>query len=83
MHIHIPTQSFKEILDLTSRVSTKHATLPVLQCVLIETGEETIILRGTNLEIGIEGTIPAKVTKPGSVAIAASVLLRILFPDDL
>ena len=76
MHIHIPTTTFKEIIDLISRVSTKHATLPILQCVLIETDGDTIRLRGTNLEIGIEGTIPVKVTTPGSVAVAASVLLQ-------
>lgn len=76
MHIQVGTQEIKKILETTARVSTKHVTLPVLQCVLLETGANEITIKATNLEIGIEGKASAKIITQGSVAVPAQVLLQ-------
>lgn len=55
MHITTSTTKLKEVLDIVSRVSTKHVTLPVLQCVLLEVVGTVLTIKATNLEIGIEG----------------------------
>lgn len=59
-----------------SRITGKHLTLPVLSCILLEVlADGKLILRSTNLDIGIEMELKVKSQKPGSIAVPASVLL--------
>lgn len=76
MNVTVDTKELLDKLELVGRVSTKHVTLPVLQCVLLETTEGKLRLRATNLEIGIEAEVKARVEDSGSVAVPASVLLQ-------
>ena len=77
MHINIKTQELREMLETVSRVSTKHPTLPILQCVYVE-GKENgdIVYKATNLEIGVEGTLHGKVEEAGIMAVPAHILLQ-------
>lgn len=61
-------------LDIVVKTSTKHQTLPVLQCVLIEAKKDAVILKTTNLELGIEVSLPSKTTEDGVVAVPALTL---------
>jgi DNA polymerase-3 subunit beta len=76
MHITTNREALLERLELAGRVSTKHITLPVLQCVLLEAASSHLFVRATNLEIGIESSLEAKVEEEGSIAVPASVLLQ-------
>lgn len=76
MHITIETKKLQKLLDVISKVSTKHITLPVLQCVLLEVEKDTLTIKANNLEIGIEGKIPVKVEEIGVVAVPAHILLQ-------
>ena len=76
MHTTIDTEKLQTMLEITSRVSTKHLTLPVLQCVLLEAADDSVVLKATNLEIGIEGNVPATVTQKGTIAVPAQTLLQ-------
>ena len=75
MHITVTTEELQKKLELVARVSTKHVTLPVLQCVLIEV-TETIVLKATNLEIGIEAELKGTVEEAGTVAVPAQTLIQ-------
>jgi DNA polymerase-3 subunit beta len=76
MEIITPHPQFVKTLELITRISTKHVTLPVLQCVLIEATETAITIKATNLELSIEVTIPGRVNEVGTIAIPASTLLQ-------
>jgi DNA polymerase-3 subunit beta len=76
MHITVDTKELKQVLDIVSRVSTKHVTLPVLQCVLLESKGGTLFVRATNLEIGIEGSVKVTEEEAGLVAVPAHILLQ-------
>ena len=76
MNITVAHVDFHRILELVARVSTKHLTLPVLQCVYLEVKDAVLTIRGTNLEIGIEGSLPVKQTVEGVVCVPASTLLQ-------
>lgn len=76
MHITVSTEEFKKVLEITSRISTKHITLPILQCVVLEVKGTTLTIRATNLEIGVEGTLTPDVHEEGVVAIPAQTLLQ-------
>lgn len=76
MNITVNTAELQTKLEIVARVSIKNATLPVLQCVLIEVKKEHITLKATNLEIGIEATISGTVTAFGKVAVPAQTLIQ-------
>lgn len=76
MEIKIKQQTLIKALELVSRISTKHVTLPILQCVLIEVKNNKAIIKATNLEIGIEVTLDASVNEEGIIAVPASTLLQ-------
>ena len=76
MNIKVDTQELRTLLETTARVSTKHITLPVLQCVLLEAKNKSLTIKATNLEIGIEGKINAAVESDGVVAVPAQTLLQ-------
>ena len=68
MHTKIKKDVLLLQLELVGKVSTKHITLPVLQCVLISTNGNTITLKATNLEIALESKIEVEVIEEGLVA---------------
>lgn len=84
MNIELNRQSLLQALELVGRVSTKHVTLPVLQCVLIDVKENFIFIKATNLEIGIETKIPITKQEEFTVAVPANTLLQtISLLDDV
>lgn len=76
MEINIQQSTLLETLELLGRISTKHVSLPVLQCVLVEATADSVTFRATNLEISAEVTKTATVVEPGVVAVPAQVLLQ-------
>lgn len=76
MEISIPHSELIKALELVGRISTKHITLPVLQCVRLEAKGEHITLQATNLEISIEVPLPGKVIEEGVVAIPTQIFLQ-------
>ncbi len=76
MEISIPHTQLIQALELVGRITTKHITLPVLQCVKLEAKGTTINLQATNLEISIEIPLTGKVIEEGVVAIPAQIFLQ-------
>lgn len=76
MHITSDTKKLKNILDTVSKISTKHVTLPVLQCVLLVVEKNKLTIKATNLEIGIEGMVDVTTEEDGVVAVPAHILLQ-------
>ena len=76
MNITISKETLLHTLELVGRVSTKHITLPILQCVFLQVKDNTITIRATNLEIGIESKIPVTVSEEGDIAVLATTLTQ-------
>ena len=76
MHITVDATALRTTLDIVSRVSTKHVTLPVLQCVLLDVKKGSLTIKATNLEIGIEGVLDVTVEEEGVIAVPATILLQ-------
>lgn len=75
MKLECLKKDLEEAVEITSRVVSNSATLPVLRCVVFETkNKNELELKATNLELGIKKTIQADAKKSGSVAIPAQVL---------
>jgi len=78
MKIHTSHKHILNTLELVSRISVKHATLPVLQCIVIEARNNTITAKATNLELNIEMIIEGKIEEEGVIAIPTQTLLQSL-----
>lgn len=76
MEITVSRPQLIQALELLTRISTKHVTLPVLQCALLEATEKKLVLKATNLELSIEIEIPCRMNEAGIVAIPANTFLQ-------
>lgn len=63
----------KNILQ-AEKIAGKNHSLPVINCILLEATKNSLIIKSTNLDLGIEISMPVKVMEEGSVAIPAGVL---------
>jgi DNA polymerase-3 subunit beta len=67
----------ENIFQKAVRFSGKHLTLPVLACVYLETvGDNKVLVKATNLDVGIEIEFKSEVLEPGSVAVPANIILN-------
>ena len=84
MKFETNSKKFKEAVSLIEHVAGKHITLPVLSCILIEVKGNTVHLKATNLDVGMEISIPVKATADGIVAVPAKTLSSFLLgiPDQ-
>lgn len=78
MKIEIIKEKLLKALGTVERFSGKHISLPVLSFVLLEAKNDMVFLRATNLEIGIELQVGAKVIEPGVVALSPHVIKSFL-----
>lgn len=77
MKIGIPQSTLQKYLELLTKVTTKHVSLPVLQSVLLEVKDSKLTIKATNLEIAVEVTIDeVKVDREGKMAVPASTFLQ-------
>lgn len=74
MRIECVQEKLAEIISIAGRVAGKHVTLPVLSCILFEAKEDTLTIKATNLDLGIEIQIPAKVLEDGVAAVPSQVI---------
>ncbi len=78
MKLECLKDKFKDAIILAEKISGRNLTLPILSTILLETKNKNLIIRATNLEVGIEIEIPAKIETSGLVAVNASILLNYL-----
>ena len=74
MKLECEIEKIKKGISDAERITGKNLTLPVLNSILLIASNKSLRLRSTNLSIGIEIEIPAKIEKEGIVAISGSVL---------
>jgi len=77
MHAVVSKRDLSRILARCQGVADKKSTMPVLGNVLLETRRPAELrLAATDLYLGVSGTVPAQVDKPGSVAVGARDLFE-------
>jgi DNA polymerase-3 subunit beta len=74
MKIECGIEKIKNGISQAERVIGRNLTLPVLNSILLIASGKSLKLRATNLSLGIEIEIPAKVEKEGTIAISGVVL---------
>ncbi len=77
MNFSTPRDKLLNAVLLAERVVGKKESLPVLSCVLLEGGKDFTV-KATNLEAGIEITVPGEIKEKGTVAVPVSVFSQTL-----
>lgn len=74
MKLECSVEKLKSGISQVERITGKNLTLPVLNSILLIASSKSLKLRATNLSLGIEVEIPAKVSDEGVVAISGATL---------
>src|SRR3989339_431894 len=74
MKIECSIEKIKNAISQVERITGKNLTLPVLSSILLIASGKSLKLRSTNLSLGIEVEISAKIEEEGTLAISGSVL---------
>ena len=73
MKIECIKEKLSVALSKAEKITSKNGTLPVLSCVLLETKNQNLVVRSTNLDSAFEIEIPAKASVPGKVAVPGMI----------
>ncbi len=75
MRIECSQGKFKLAIGYAEKVAGKHMTLPVLSCLLIDaSSKNSLVIKSTNLDLGIEIVVPAKIEEGGILAVPAQII---------
>ncbi|MES2060087.1 MAG: DNA polymerase III subunit beta [Patescibacteria group bacterium] len=78
MKIEIIREKLLEAVSSAEKVSGKHVALPILSLIMLEAKGDTLALKATNLDVGVEVTLPAKISEEGTLALSGSILKSFL-----
>lgn len=79
MEIKIAKENFLKRIALAEKITGKNLNLPILSFFLLSAQKGKIKISATNLDVGFEITVPAKVEKEGCVAVPAKILTNAIF----
>lgn len=84
MHITCNRELLQKYIAQAERITGKHLSLPILGSVLLTTNNKSVIIRATNLEVGVEFQVPATIKTEGSIALPGALLANTLasIPDE-
>src|SRR5262245_59851924 len=74
MELQVTREVFLRALQLVQNIVEPRQTLPILGNVLMEAQETGLRISATDLEVGARVSVPATVTRPGSITLAARKL---------
>ncbi len=78
MKIECVKEKLHLAVSKAEKIVGKNVNLPILSCLLLETKGNSLIIRSTNLDLGLEVSIPVKVEEEGKVAVPAGVISNFL-----
>lgn len=84
MKIECVKNKVTDIVLKIGRVVSKNQNLPILGCVLLEVGGSNLVVSATNLDLGVRGELPVRVSTDGRAAVPAQVFSALLsqLPND-
>jgi len=77
MKISCSREKLKERITQAERVTGKNIGLPILGSILLRTEKNILTVLATNLNVGVEFKVPAKIEKEGEVAVPANIVTGI------
>lgn len=76
--LRVASRTLKDALDAVNRLTAGHTTLPILRNVLVQPGENELVLRATDLELGVEVRRPLTCTPGDALSLPGRTLAEIV-----
>lgn len=74
MKVECLIEKLEKVIQQAERIAGKNHSLPIVNCILLEAESNELKIKSTNLDLGIEISVPVKGFQNGSVAIPSLVL---------
>ncbi|HEY4513360.1 MAG TPA: DNA polymerase III subunit beta [Candidatus Paceibacterota bacterium] len=74
MKLECSVEKLKTAVSQTERITGKNLTLPILNSILLTASGKSLKLRATNLSLGVEIEVSAKIEKEGTLAVSGAIL---------
>ena len=78
MKIESTLENITQAISRVQKISAKNISLPILENILCIASNNTLIIRSTNLHIGVEISVPVKVITEGEISIKLDVFSQII-----
>ena len=78
MKIECIKDKIEDALNKVGKIAGKNTSLPVLAGLHISAEKNQLVIKATNLDLGVSATIPVKVVEPGSVVVPASTFVLLI-----
>ena len=78
MKLEVSKEKLAKAISKAEKITGKNLTLPVLSCLLLKAEKDVLKIVATNLDLGIEAEVPAKIETEGEVAVPGSVLSSLI-----
>ena len=78
MKLECVKDKLKEAVLFAEKITGKSQSIPILQSILLTTEGKTLKVRATNLDIGVEFEIPAKIERKGTISVPGGILANTL-----
>ena len=78
MKIETTLEKIKDAVNRVQKISSKNVSLPILENILLIAKDNSLILRTTNLHVGVEVSLSVKIHTEGEVAIKLDVFSQII-----
>ncbi|MDO8492895.1 MAG: DNA polymerase III subunit beta [bacterium] len=79
MKIECLIEKLRDAVSRVEKTINKNSNLPILSSILFTASGKTLTIKATNLEVGVEISIPVKIHSEGIVATPAVTLQQVLF----
>lgn len=85
MHIRCQQEILLNSVNTVLKAVSNRTTLPILECILIQTKNDRLVLVGNDLELGIESTMNSEILSSGHVALEAKIFSEIIrkLPNEI
>lgn len=83
MKLSCSRESLLNHINIVSKAVSNRTSLPILECILLTTNENTLYLTATDLELGIKSNLAdAQITESGIIALEAKIFSEIIRKMD-
>jgi len=75
MNVELPKEKLLNAVSIAEKISSRDVAHPILNNIFFRAEQNILTVRATNLDVGVEFKIPAKVTEGGVVVVSGKTLL--------
>lgn len=84
MKVDLLVENIEKYLSLISKALPTHSQVPILSNILIDANKNGLFLKATDLELGVEIKIPAKIEEEGCITVPGKQFIEVIssLPKD-